>query len=203
MIVRSLRTFAGLTAVGTALLSSQVTAQAQTFTSFQVTNQTLSNGGDFPVTDSVIFNNLVLNVLFNDASSQNLNLFIPGDTTVQTSLDPNTFNLTSAPLDATQHGGLLTATLTGNFDTTLWNIASTPFGSTTPVTVAGNFVAVLPNPTNSQIVNVNGLDSQNKRYAAGTLASSSTPEPSALALLLAAGTGIIPFTLRRRARRTK
>jgi hypothetical protein len=201
MIVRSLGMVVGLTAVGAGLLWGQLTAQAQTFTAFQVTNQTASNGGDFPVTDSVIFHNLVLNVLFNDTSTQNLSLFIPGDTTVQTSLDPNTFNLESAPINAAQHGGLLTATLTGTFDLTQWNVTSTPFSSTTPVVVAGNFVTVINNAATSQIVNINGVDSQNNRYAAGTLASTSTPEPSAVALLLAAGTGIVPFSLRRRARR--
>lgn len=71
MIVRILRMVVGVAAVGTGLFWNQVTAHAQFFTSFQVTNQTSSNGGDFPVTDSVIFNNLVLNVLFNDTSSQN------------------------------------------------------------------------------------------------------------------------------------
>ena len=203
MIVRSLRTVASLAAVGIGLLGCQAAAQAQSFTSFQVTNQTASNGGDFPVTDSVIFNSLVLNVLFNDASSQNLNLFIPGDTTVQTSLDSNTFNLESAPLNASQHGGLLTATLTGNFDITQWNVAATPFGSTTPATVTGNFVTVLSSPTTNKIVSINGVDRQNNRYAAGTLASSSTPEPSALALLLAVGTGAVPLSLRRRTLRRK
>lgn len=206
MIVRSLRTVVGLAAVGTSLLWSQGTAQAQILTSFQVTNQTASNGGEFPVTDTVTFSNLLLNVHFNDASSQTVNLFIPGDpsATVQTSLDPNTFNLESAPLNAAQHGGLLTATLTGNYDITQWNVANTPFGSTTPVTVAGNFVTVLNSPTTDQIVNINGIDSFNNRYAAGTLATTTTPEPGAVALLLAMGTGIIPLALCRRTfRRTK
>jgi MYXO-CTERM domain-containing protein len=167
--------------LGVALLLAVIPrANAQQF-AFQANNLSLS-GGDpaFPVASDVTFEDLVLTEMFHDGSTQTVPL-LDSDSQPQTSLDTGLIFLQSAPFTNPDpaHGALQSATLTGSFDLTDWDIQTAFGGPVTSATVEPDFTATLNAPAVGDSVNIAGVDvSSGAEYAAGTFGFvSAVPEP--------------------------
>ena len=190
-----------LAGAGICLLTAGAEAQV---IHFEVTNLTLS-GGDptFPVTNDVTFTGLNLQEHFNDGTTGTVDLKIPNDGTVVTSLDTSTILLESDPFDfPTPHGGLQFATLTGSFSVTNWTLQNTFGGPSLNATVSSTFSATLSGP--GGFTYIDGTDALNGgKYHAGTLALTATPEPGAFAFGLTGLLGIASLARNRFRRHRK
>lgn len=163
-----------------ALSALALAAQAQNY--IQVVNNTFS-GGDpvFQITNDVTFTNLFATQTFADGTTSQITLF-DATHTAQTTLDTGTIFLESDHTlnDNGAHGAIQTLTLTGTFDQTNLDLASTLNGSTTNVNVLPTFTTLI----GSHVATIYATDAvTGAQYAAGAFSylgpdGSPVPEPT-------------------------